>query len=212
MSKSFETYQALLYGFNPSRSSVCSLKSGIFCFSWTEFIQVTTGKGTELFLTTFCMSVPSVTGKRMLISDYNCVCGHLSLQFHCYPYLKAMLVNKKTHYGLLLDSLFIFDLKSALILIRLPELHFSWYDFYLSTINLLLKWLTVSYLQVTFESQILTQQTWLKVDDFQSLVLPYLYLMYYWYFRFKPIPFLFSFFHFRSLFFSYFGLCFYALK
>lgn len=125
MSKSFKTYQDLLYGFNSS-SSVCSLKSGISHFSWTEFLQVTTGKGTKLSLTTFGMPVISVTGKRMLISDYNCVCGHLFLKFHCYPYFKAMLVTyKKTHYGLLLDSLFIFDLKSALILIKLPELHFG---------------------------------------------------------------------------------------
>lgn len=170
MSKSFKTYQDLLYGFNPSRSSVCSLKSGIFCFSWTEFLQVTTGKGTELPLTTFCMSVLSVTWKRMLISDYNCVWPFV-------PTVSLLPLSQSYVSNIQKDSLWP---SAGLALYFWSEicfdinkvtwasfwLVFSWYDFYLSTINLLLKWLTVSYLQVTFESQILTQQTWLKVDDF----------------------------------------------
>lgn len=170
MSKSFKTYQDLLYGFNPSRSSVCSLKSDISYFGWTEFLQVTTGKGSKLSLTTFCMPVISVTGKRMLISDYNCVWPFVP-KVSLLPLFQSYVSNiqkdsSRPSAGLALNfwSEICFDINK--VTWASFWLVFSWYDFYPSTINLLLKWLTVSYLQVIFESQILTQQTWLTVDDF----------------------------------------------
>lgn len=57
----------------------------------SEFLQVTTGKGTELSLTTFCTSVLSVTGKR--ISDYNCVCGHFSPKVSLLPLFQSYVSN-----------------------------------------------------------------------------------------------------------------------
>lgn len=211
MSKSLETYQDLLYGFNPSRSSVCSLKSGIFCFSWTEFLQVTTGKGTELSLTTFSYWEENVNfWLQLCVWPFVPTVSLLPLSQSYVSNIQKDSLWPSAGLAFYFWSEICFDINK--VTWASFWLVFSWYDFYLSTINLLLKWLTVPYLQVTFESQILTQQTWLKVDDLQSLVLPYLYLMYYWYFRFKPNPFLFSFFHFLSPFFSYFGLCFYALK
>lgn len=82
-------------------------------------------EGTELSLTTFCTSVLSVTGKTMLISDYNCVCGHLSPKVSLLPLFQSYVSNIQKDSLWSSAGLTIFDLKSALIVIKLPELHFG---------------------------------------------------------------------------------------